>query len=478
MVSIARFNRVLIVYFLLLASSHADASPIYKYDVVIPSDLSRFDVALCFSATPPQNLYLPDDADISQFRYISRGTPNKALKLLPVDQQVDLAGVKSGDCIGYTAKFNGEVTHRWFKSRQVTQQQIQLSLDQWLCLPTQHGGVALTVEFHLPAGFEVSSPGKLISSTEHSRVYRLRPRSDDLASVIAVGHFDKLIRSDKSARIEVALMEGHQPYDHAKIMQWVDANITALQQLYGDFPVPDLQLLVVPVGKDREPVPWGESTRGGGDAVHVYIDETQPLQALLSDWVLIHELSHLLHPSISDNGRWLSEGLASYYQNVLAARGGLITEKKAWDNLDAGFMRGVKGTPSGQTLAQVTQTIYKTHRFMRVYWSGAAISLLADTRLRRLSHNQQSLDSVLQQFAQCCLPADKEWTALALMQKFDDLSNTKIFTDLYTEYVDSTQFPLLQPTYLQLGLIPSGAHVALSATAPELAVRRAIMRRR
>lgn len=459
------------------AALAADVAPALHYDVTVPGDLTHFDVSICFHSPPPAYFYLPEDATADQFRNIVLVAADKQRKLTSQQQRLRLSGAKQGDCLRYSAWFNGAITHPWFKSRQSRHQQIRVTLDQWLITPTPDTTPAAQVEFHLPEGFAVSAPGKLQSVASGRRVYQFRPRSIEMEGDIAVGRMVTFTRTVGNAHIDIALLQGQQPFDQAKITSWLDANLLALRQLYGDFPVPDLQLLVVPVGNDREPVPWGESTRGGGDAVHVYIDETRPLQELLADWVLIHELSHLLHPAISDEGRWLSEGLASYYQNVLAARGGLITEQKAWDNLDAGFMRGSKGTPADQTLAQVAETMQQNHLFMRIYWSGAAISLLADTRLRKLSHNQQSLDSVLQQFAQCCLPADTTWTASTLLQKFDALSNTRIFSDLYTEYVDSTQFPRLQPTYLELGLIPARAHVGFAVTAPGLAVRQAIMRK-
>ena len=112
---------------------------------------------------------------------------------------------------------------------------------------------------------------------------------------------------------------------------------------------------MVPIGHGGEPVPWGEVMRGGGDAVHLYIDQTQPPAAFLADWVLMHELSHLLHPNLEGDGRWLYEGLATYYQEALRARAGSLTEADAWQRLHQGFERGRIDTRVGKGLGAASE---------------------------------------------------------------------------------------------------------------------------
>ena len=69
--------------------------------------------------------------------------------------------------------------------------------------------------------------------------------------------------------------------------------------------------------------------------------------------------------------------------------------------------------------------------FMRVYWSGAAIALLADVELRRRSGGVQSLDTALEAFAACCLPGNRSWRARELLQQLDRLTDTTVFTAHY-----------------------------------------------
>ena len=139
--------------------------------------------------------------------------------------------------------------------------------------------------------------------------------------------------------------------------------------------------MVFPLGRSNDLVPWGEVKRGGGDAVHLYVDGTRGAAELNANWVLSHELSHLLHPYISGADAWLPEGIASYYQNIVRARRALLNVQSAWNKLDAGFRRGQAQFAEGRTLADNTRAMMREYQYMRVYWSGAAIALIGDVEL-------------------------------------------------------------------------------------------------
>ena len=71
----------------------------------------------------------------------------------------------------------------------------------------------------------------------------------------------------------------------------------------------------------------------------------------------------------------MSEGLASYYQSISRARVGMISTRETWEDLRAGFERGAR---QGRTLGDATENMRAELAYMQVYWSGAAIFLLAD----------------------------------------------------------------------------------------------------
>ena len=190
------------------------------------------------------------------------------------------------------------------------------------------------------------------------------------------------------------------------------------------------------------------------------------------DWTATHEFSHLLIPYVSSRDRWLSEGLASYYQNLLRARDGRLSDQQAWQKLHDGFQRGERGT-NGGTLAEATRSGHGS--IMRVYWSGAAMLLKADTRLRERTDNRQSLDSVLRALNKCCMEPGKRWKAWDLLEELDRLSGLSVFTDTYREHVHTDSFPDLGDIYDDLGLETRFGRVRTVSGAPLEEIRESIM---
>jgi hypothetical protein len=90
---------------------------------------------------------------------------------------------------------------------------------------------------------------------------------------------------------------------------------------------------------------------------------------------------------------------------------------------------------------------------MKVYWSGAAIALLADIELRRQSEGKESLDSVLGQLQACCLPSSRNWSGQRLFKKLDSFVETPVFMPLYREHANKAGFPELGLLLQQLGVV-------------------------
>ena len=113
---------------------------------------------------------------------------------------------------------------------------------------------------------------------------------------------------------------------------------------------------------------------------------------------------------------------------------------------------------------------------MMIYWSGAAIALLADQRLRFVSDGAVSLDTVLGRLQACCLPSSTVWQGRALFEKLDALSPIPVFVALYEEYADMPGMPDLTALYAQLGIRIEDGQVELDDQAPFAHIRRAIMK--
>ena len=113
---------------------------------------------------------------------------------------------------------------------------------------------------------------------------------------------------------------------------------------------------------------------------------------------------------------------------------------------------------------------------MRVYWSGAALMLMADMQLRQTTDGLQSLDTALRSLSACCMENGKTWRAREMFAQLDGLTRTEIFMDLYQKYVHSIDFPDMRPAWKNLGINTRGDQVFLSEDAPLAKIRNAIMK--
>ena len=273
----------------------------------------------------------------------------------------------------------------------------------------------------------ISTPWLKVESDGNRKVFKAANTPAGWTSRIAVGAFTVNSIEVAGSHIRLAVTGSLPESQRNKLTHWITEAANAVGRIYGRYPQNSPQILVVPIGPRSEAVPWAHVMRGGGVSAEFFVDETKSLENLTADWTACHELSHMLLPFVSSRDRWLSEGLASYYQYVLLARSGMRSEQQAWQGLFEGFKRGENDTGRA-TLAEATSQ--GREYTMRVYWSGAAIMLMADTRLRADSNGRQSLDSALAELQECCPEAGKRWRADELFLRLDRITGTKIFPPL------------------------------------------------
>jgi hypothetical protein len=236
------------------------------------------------------------------------------------------------------------------------------------------------------------------------------------------------------------------------------------------------QVLVLPVGPAREASPFGMSNRGGAYAVTGLVDPLKSEAEYRDSWTFVHEFTHGVHPHLGGEGRWISEGIATYYQNVLRARSGRLTELEAWDELDAGFERGRKDK-SELTLADLSARMGRLGHYMRGYWSGTALVMMADVELRTRTDRPSSLDAALNAYLACCRAREQEAEPDAFLATLDREVGGEVFSTLYRRLAAQAEFPDLAETYAKLGLAHAKPKVALDESDPAAAaLRHAIMR--
>lgn len=448
------------------------------YTVRVDDALQALSVQACFQDPPgaliARDERAPDLLREPRLRVAGEGEPKA---LVPDDATLELPAVSGPACAHYRVDLRDLGPGSWRSRAWRAHDAVLIDPHLWLWFPDRAvppDGIRLA--FELPAGFDVSAPWPRLEGNGDRPRFTLREHFEGWDSLTAIGRFRVERVQVAGAVLRLAVLPGRPAPDRPALRDWVAAGAQAVATAYGRFPVPEAQVLVVPVGRSSEAVPWGQVRRAGGDAVHLFVDQTRPLEQLMDDWVLVHELAHLLHPFVWMGDRWLPEGLASYYQNVLRARAGLIGEQAAWEELTAGFQRGRRQTRPGHSLASVSEAMPGNHMYMRVYWSGAAIALLADLALRERSGGTRSLDTALAALADCCLPSTHRWSAPELMSRLDELTGTEVFTHLYREHAGSDRFPDLERAYRRLGLIGDGEGLRLDPAAPAADLRRAIMR--
>ena len=271
-------------------------------------------------------------------------------------------------------------------------------------------------------------------------------------------------------RLRVEIVDVDDPARVRMLQRWIREAAEAAKTQSGRYPLRDAYVRIEETDSaDDSPVPWGHTRRRGEAGVLLYVRRDATYENLRADWTAVHELSHLFHPYLGDSGRWLAEGLASYFQNVLRARAGMLDPEEAWRRLDAGFRRGETAS-TGTRLDAMGRGRGGT---MRVYWAGAAYWLEVDLALRR--DFGTSLDAVLDRYASCCLQGTDSLPPQDFVSMLDRVAGNGTFSALYRRYAASREFPSFADAYAQLGISRQGNGLAFSRTAETRRMRDAIM---
>ena len=377
-------------------------------------------------------------------------------------------------CMNYTVDLERAAQeHRY--DEMLAPENIIVSPSYWLWRPELRTGTDIQIKFRLPENVRVSVPWQRLPGD--GPVYRLSKSPENAFAPAVFGGFDYREIEVPGATLRVTLLNGVREMDNESIFQWVHATATDVSLAYGRFPNPSPQVVVIPVGdgriNDRSAVPFGRVIRDGGETVELQVDQSQPLEALLSDWTATHEFSHLMLPYVERKHRWISEGFAQYYQNVLLTRSGAYDDLYAWQKLYDGYERGRASRPELSPNEAAAGGMRAG--LMKVYWSGAAIALMADVRLRERSGGEESLDDILDKFQACCLPSDRVWSGPELFARFDELASAPVFMPLYQRFADTAGFPDTSELFERLGLVVSDGSVHIRLLAELRAIRKSIL---
>lgn len=360
----------------------------------------------------------------------------------------------------------------------------------WLLRPDVQGNADAALRIALPAGWSISAPWHeqpappAVAALGKSVLFSISNTPANWSAAVAIGHFDEERIELPGGVLRLTILHGADAEQRTKLRDWLAHVSRAVLSAYGRLPLADVQVLMIPVGQlglasravaavAPHAVHFGQSIRGQGNALELLVDPRRSAAEFDDDWVAVHELSHLMHPYLGDRGSWLAEGLATYYQNILRARAGLLTPAQAWDRLQEGFSRGEAQQGAG-TLEQAAADMHRSHAFQRIYWSGAAYWLTVDRDLRHASGGKLSMELALSRFRDCCLPSYRQWQPEDFVAKLDALLGVQTFSQRYREFSTMQQFPDWKKLYTELGIRIDGKRLTFDAAAVDAAAREAI----
>lgn len=442
----------------------------HEYVVTIDADMQRMSVAATFGE--PVRTIKVRSRDASDYVSNARdcgANDEHRLRVRNRNMTLPRAGLT---CLTYTVNL-ARAARNERRNASLAASNIIVSPAAWFWRPTLNADDEIIVQFDTPAGVDVSVPWSAVPGTTNT--FRVADSPESSTAFAAFGEFEFRETPIAGANLRVTMMQPQRDIPVEPLYEWVRDTAATVALAYGRFPNPDVSVVLIPVGNrgwGDDAVIFGRVVRDGGESVELFINPARPIEEFYDSWTATHEFSHLMLPYISERHRWISEGFASYYQNVLMARAGRYTEERAWRKLWEGFDRGTQARPD-MSMNDAADSGGRATT-MKIYWSGAAIALMADVELRRRSAGRESLDTVLSRLQQCCVPSDRTWSGPELFAQLDRLIDEPLFMPLYERYANAAGFPDAHGLLRQMGVSYSWRRVRLNDDAEFARIRTAI----
>ena len=300
----------------------------------------------------------------------------------------------------------------------------------WLVHPVPRTDVPVRVRVHSDDGAQFATG--MSAADGAGATFTFRSFDLDEGSFTAFGpmrryRVDVPGRGAEKAVIDVAVLgSARYAMPDATIRSWIEESANVTVPLFGRFPVDKTTLFVVPAKGESEVV-FGKVLSLAGASVVVVVGDQMPPAARHKDWVLVHELFHLGFPTFRGEGRWLGEGLATYYEPILRARAGWTTDGEVFRQFARNMPRGqgTRGSNAGLSARDDLDTIY---------WGGALFCFAADVRIREETRGKKSLDDVLRAALARGGDATHVWTVRDVVQLGDQVTGTNVLSEMYERH--------------------------------------------
>lgn len=264
-------------------------------------------------------------------------------------------------------------------------------------------------------------------------------------------------------RVEVAILPGTFRREDT-IVAWVERSAKAVTDFYGRFPIRRVLVIVRPMPGSK--VGFGTTMGSNGAAIAVPVGQDVTPRALLSDWMLVHEMIHTALPDVTRVHHWLEEGIATYAEPLARRRAGLVTANDMW-------REWILGMPKGQPESG-DAGLDHTRTWGRTYWGGALFCLEADVAIRERTGGKKALVDALRAILGEGGNIAVSWPVERVLDVGDAATGVPVLRETYARMATKPGAVDLERLWAKLGVRLERGLVVYDEAAPLASVRRAM----
>jgi hypothetical protein len=281
----------------------------------------------------------------------------------------------------------------------------------------------------------------------------------------AFGPFTPQVVEIGDARIDVVRVGPEPAAGDAAIVEWVAHAGGDIAALLGGFAQPRTLVLVVVGG--GQSIANGSALGNGGASIIVHIGAEAARHRFADDWILTHELVHVVMPGLASKHSWMEEGMATFLEPVARARAGRLSASEVWSEWYYAMWQG-------QPL-EGDKGLDGTRSWGRLYWGGAAFWLMAEVAILEKTHGEKSVRD-------CLRGANRDGGTIAArfsVERFltacDKELGQPIVAPLYAEVAERAVTFDLDSLFTKLGVRKATRGVELDDSAPAAGIRKKML---
>jgi hypothetical protein len=253
--------------------------------------------------------------------------------------------------------------------------------------------------------------------------------------------------------------------DRAMVLGWINKAATALSNYYGHFPVPRVDIVLIPNG--RRGIHYGQTL--GGRIIRVEYGQQTTQRSFDNDWILTHEMFHTAFPDIDPQHLWMVEGQAVYLEPLARARVGNLTPEQVWRGV-------VREMPNGLPEAG-DAGLDSSSSWGATYWGGTLFWLEADIQIRQQTNNKKSVDDAMRAILAAGGTGSVTWPVERVIRVADKATGTHVVRDLYDQMALHRADTDLNALWKSLGISADRWQTTFDDTAPLAGIREAMTAR-